>query len=61
VNWIGAELQIQAIDESAVMVNVVEVPVPVVGTLPVPVQPVQVQTKFPSVTGLVMLAVIEVP
>ena len=47
--------------ESEVMVKVVDDSEPVAGTLPVPIQPVHVQTRFPSVTGLVTLAVTEVP
>ena len=49
------------IDESADNVKVVELVVPVAGQLPVPVQPVQVQTWLPSVTGLGTYAVICVP
>ncbi len=61
VLWTGEDVHVQVIDESDVIVKVVVFPVPVVGTLPVPVQPVHVQTRFPSVTGLVPLAVTDLP
>jgi hypothetical protein len=48
------------IDESSVIVKLVEEPDPLV-TEPVPVQPVQVQTVLPSITGLVTLQVTGVP
>jgi hypothetical protein len=48
--------QIQVTLESSVIVKATDVPEPLAGTLPVPVQPVQVQTRLPSVTGLGTLA-----
>jgi hypothetical protein len=57
----GAKLQVQVTDEAAVIVEVTVAAEPDAGTLPVPVQPVQVQIKLPSVTGLETLTVKSLP
>jgi hypothetical protein len=49
------------IDEPRVIVKLVEEPDPVGGTEPVPVQPVQVQTILPTVTGEVTNSVMPEP
>lgn len=54
---IGVPTQFQVMAEFCVTVNVVEVPVPLAGTSPVPVQPLQLQEVDPSTTGLATLAV----
>lgn len=55
------DFQFQVMLESAEIVKVVLVLVPLGGTEPVPVQPVQVQTVLSSVTGLEMRQVTNEP